>query len=91
MAAVKACGGSAVSHPDHHSGPNGRRPARDRRRRHGAQGGFPVDFLWPERRLIVGIDGYRFHRGAQAFEDDRDRDVKLKLLASRWPASRTGR
>lgn len=42
-------------------------------------GRFTVDFLWRERRLVVETDGYRFHRGRQAFEDDRARDVELRL------------
>jgi very-short-patch-repair endonuclease len=37
-----------------------------------------VDFLWPDRRLIVETDGYRYHRGRAAFEQDRNRDLKLK-------------
>lgn len=40
---------------------------------------FMVDFVWRDRRLIVETDGYRFHRGRQAFEDDRARDVQLRM------------
>lgn len=43
-------------------------------------GAFKVDFLWPQRRLIVETDGYRYHRGRVAFEEDRARDVHLRLL-----------
>lgn len=39
-----------------------------------------VDFLWRERRLIVETDGYRYHRGKTAFEDDRARDLDLRAL-----------
>jgi very-short-patch-repair endonuclease len=39
-----------------------------------------VDFLWRERRLIVETDGYRYHRGAIAFEDDHARDNRLMAL-----------
>ncbi len=39
-----------------------------------------VDFLWRERRLVVETDGYRYHRGRQAFEDDRSRDLDLRAL-----------
>lgn len=39
-----------------------------------------VDFLWRERQLIVETDGYKYHSGREAFEDDRDRDLKLKAL-----------
>jgi very-short-patch-repair endonuclease len=42
-------------------------------------GPFVVDFLWRDQRLIVETDGYRFHRGRSAFEEDRARDVELKL------------
>jgi very-short-patch-repair endonuclease len=41
-------------------------------------GAHLVDFLWRERRLIVETDGYRYHRGRQAFEDDRARDLDLR-------------
>lgn len=39
-----------------------------------------VDFLWPERMLIVETDGYRYHWGRAAFEDDRQRDLDLRRL-----------
>jgi very-short-patch-repair endonuclease len=39
-----------------------------------------VDFLWPERRLIVETDGYEHHRERAAFEADRARDAELKLM-----------
>ncbi len=42
-------------------------------------GPFVVDFLWRRQSLIVETDGYRFHRGRQAFEDDRVRDTELRL------------
>ena len=37
-----------------------------------------VDFLWRERKLVVETDGYRYHRGRTAFEDDRARDLELR-------------
>jgi len=37
-----------------------------------------VDFLWREKRVIVETDGYAFHRGRSAFEDDHDRDLALR-------------
>ena len=43
-------------------------------------GEFTVDFLWRDRRLIVETDGWGGHGGRQAFEDDRARDARLKLL-----------
>jgi very-short-patch-repair endonuclease len=41
---------------------------------------YTVDFLWREQRLIVELDGWESHRGRAAFEDDRLRDARLKLL-----------
>jgi Protein of unknown function (DUF559) len=46
-------------------------------------GNHIVDFLWPEARLIVEVDGYRFHSTRQAFERDRRRDEELLLLGYR--------
>lgn len=39
--------------------------------------GFEVDFLWREQRLVVELDGWRYHRTRQAFERDRERDQAL--------------
>lgn len=41
---------------------------------------YLVDFLWRERRLVVETDGYVPHRGKVAFQDDRERDLKLRSL-----------
>ena len=41
--------------------------------------GEEVDFVWRDRRLIVEVDGYRYHRMPSAFEDDRERDVMLTV------------
>ncbi len=43
-------------------------------------GRWTVDFLWPACRLVVETDGYLYHRGAVAFEDDRERDLGLRVL-----------
>jgi very-short-patch-repair endonuclease len=43
-------------------------------------GPFSVDFLWPAAGLIAELDGYEPHGGRAAFEADRTRDTKLKLL-----------
>jgi very-short-patch-repair endonuclease len=40
--------------------------------------GLTVDFAWPEARLVVETDGYAYHRGRSAFEDDRARGVQLR-------------
>lgn len=37
-----------------------------------------VDFLWRDRRLVLETDGYRYHGGRAAFEDDRARDLDLR-------------
>ncbi len=39
--------------------------------------GFVVDFLWPDQRLVVEVDGYQFHGHRQSFESDRRRDQQL--------------
>ena len=39
--------------------------------------GFEVDFVWRDRRLVVEVDGYAYHRSPSAFENDRERDVVL--------------
>jgi very-short-patch-repair endonuclease len=35
---------------------------------------FKADFFWPAQRLIVEVDGYRFHSSRWAFERDHKRD-----------------
>jgi hypothetical protein len=37
-------------------------------------GGHRVDCRWPERRLIVELDSYRFHHSRHAWEQDRRRE-----------------
>ena len=41
---------------------------------------FKVDFLWRLQHLIVEVDGWESHRTRSAFEEDRARDARLKLL-----------
>lgn len=41
---------------------------------------FVVDFHWRAERLIVELDGWRAHRSRSAFEADRARDTRLKML-----------
>lgn len=43
-------------------------------------GAFEVDFLWPEERVIVEVDGYDFHASKTAFERDHRRDAILQGL-----------
>jgi very-short-patch-repair endonuclease len=41
-------------------------------------GRHEVDFLWRRERLIVEVDGFRFHSSRVAFERDRIRDAELQ-------------
>lgn len=41
--------------------------------------GYEVDAYWPDRQLVVELDGFRFHRTRAAQESDRQRDLSLKL------------
>jgi very-short-patch-repair endonuclease len=43
-------------------------------------GEMTVDFCWREQGLIVETDGYKSHRGREAFEGDRARDLRLRTL-----------
>jgi very-short-patch-repair endonuclease len=45
--------------------------------------GYEVDAYWPDRRLIVELDGWAFHRTRAAFEQDRVRDAALQLAGCR--------
>jgi very-short-patch-repair endonuclease len=42
--------------------------------------GIEVDFLWRARRVVVETDSWRYHRGRVAFENDRDRALRLRGL-----------
>ncbi|HEX2467802.1 MAG TPA: DUF559 domain-containing protein [Solirubrobacterales bacterium] len=46
-------------------------------------GGYVVDFLWREPRLIVVVDGWDSHHTRSAFEADRARDAHLATLGFR--------
>jgi REase_MTES_1575 len=41
--------------------------------------GYEVDFVWRRERLIVETDGRAAHLTPTAFEDDRQRDVELRI------------
>ena len=43
---------------------------------------FEIDFVWPDRRLMVEVDSYRHHGTRAAFERDRRRDQDL--TAAGW-------
>jgi very-short-patch-repair endonuclease len=46
-------------------------------------GRHEVDFLWRDQRLVVEVDGFRFHSSRAAFERDRRRDAELASLGFR--------
>jgi very-short-patch-repair endonuclease len=55
--------------------------------------GFEVDCVWPEQRLMVELDGRRYHERDPAFDRDRRRDAALTLAGYRvirlaWPQIR---
>jgi very-short-patch-repair endonuclease len=41
-------------------------------------GGRRVDCHWPERRLTVELDGYRYHGSRHAWEQDRRREREAR-------------
>jgi very-short-patch-repair endonuclease len=41
--------------------------------------GWEVDAFWPAQRLVVEIDGYKYHRTRRRFEDDRRKDAALQV------------
>lgn len=43
-------------------------------------GQYEADFVWRDLGFVVETDGYRYHRGQQAFRDDRRRDLELRSL-----------
>ncbi len=36
-----------------------------------------VDAAWPDAKLIIELDGWKYHSSKQAFQVDRERDVRL--------------
>jgi hypothetical protein len=45
--------------------------------------GLEVDFAWLGQRVVVELDGYRYHGTRQAFERDRVRDSVLQVAGYR--------
>jgi very-short-patch-repair endonuclease len=45
--------------------------------------GHEVDAFWPDRRLIVEMDGWAFHSHRAAFERDRERDAARQAAGYR--------
>ena len=39
--------------------------------------GCEVDFLWPAERVVLEVDGWKFHGHRRAFESDRKKDMIL--------------
>jgi very-short-patch-repair endonuclease len=46
-------------------------------------GGYEVDFLWRDEKLIVEVDGYAFHSSRSSFERDRRKDQELSAAGYR--------
>lgn len=46
-------------------------------------GGWEVDAVWDKQRLVVEVDGYRYHRTRAKFERDRRKDAELMLAGYR--------
>ncbi len=44
---------------------------------------YIVDFLWPEARLVVEVDGRATHGTRRAFQEDRERDGRLAVAGYR--------
>ncbi|HET7048114.1 MAG TPA: DUF559 domain-containing protein [Solirubrobacteraceae bacterium] len=45
--------------------------------------GFEVDAVWPDRHLIVEVDGYAYHGHRAQFERDRRKDLALTAAGYR--------
>ena len=43
-------------------------------------GPYEVDFLWREHKVIVETDGYATHGGRAAFNRDKTRDARLRMM-----------
>jgi hypothetical protein len=45
-------------------------------------GGREFDFVWPDQRVVVEVDGFEFHRGREMFEHDSAR--LNELVSDGW-------
>lgn len=46
----------------------------------GSGGSFEVDVAFPDQRVAVELDGWRYHRSERSFRSDRARDVELAAV-----------
>jgi len=44
---------------------------------------YECDFVWPQARIIVELDGYETHGTRKRFEEDRSRDRALTIAGWR--------
>ena len=52
-------------------------------------GGRRVDCRWPELRLTVELDSYRFHRSRHSWEQDRRREREARARGDEFAATRS--
>lgn len=45
--------------------------------------GFEVDACWPEAKLVVELDSWKFHSGRDSFERDRAKSSDLQAVGLR--------
>jgi very-short-patch-repair endonuclease len=48
--------------------------------------GYSVDFLWRDQRVVLEVDGHKYHASRSAFERDRRKDAVLQ--AAGWAVMR---
>jgi hypothetical protein len=41
--------------------------------------GHEADALWPDQKIVIELDSWEFHRGREAFETDREKDLDRQL------------
>jgi very-short-patch-repair endonuclease len=46
-----------------------------------------ADFVWPAQRLVLEVDGRKYHATRQRFESDRRHDQRM--MVARWRCIRT--
>lgn len=48
-------------------------------------GGRRVDCRWPDQRLTVELDSYRYHSSRHAWEQDRRRELEARARGDNFP------